>query len=233
VNTKTGYWYQYWPCGNFAQGPDGTTCSVLQNHGAQVIAPVSVYDNTLKYGMYHTKNASSVMFTTMNGGPPNCQGSNQPRFATILFTCSDSGSDTMVIENEPAANLCNKAPGYAFSVPVNVVCPMQENVVFPARTCAYGRPSACIVTSYEAMDSEFGKTLVLKQKDLTCGFLHFSEQSTQTDSCDLTHLVGHRVLEQFDDAVELLEGRTLPAVFYWDAKTQTAVLGEPAELYGQ
>jgi len=240
VSLLSGYWYQMWPCSNFAMGPQGTLCTMVQYRLTDPIAPVTIFDTTLQWSVVKTKNATQVQYTTANGGPPNCASSNKPRFATLQFTCTNGDDGPLKVVYEPPSSGCSEAPGYVFNLPTRCACGNYSCGMTSEPTCAHTRKQApCVVTSHEVVDTPTGKKLILNQAKKTCGYILFNSPSIRTfapefDSCSATQLIGHRAIDELESLVKMLQAQaTVPNVFFWDDSQRVAVLGPASLLYSE
>jgi len=235
ISLTSGYWYQFWPCSNFAEGPQGTLCTIVQYRVADPIAPITIFDTTLQWSFI---NSSFVQYTTANGGPPNCAPSNKPRFATLQFSCTTGDDGPLKVVYEPNMQGCPTAPGYVFMLPTRCACGNYSCGMTQESSCAFNRrQTPCVVSSYEVEpETSDGKSILLKQGKKTCGRLFFDSPNLRTlapryDSCS-NKLTGYRSWDSFESVVKMLETETrIPNVFYWDDEAKHTVLGPASLIY--
>jgi len=90
-------------------------------HTTNGVAPVSIFDTSLKWSTINPGPTQTIQFTTANGQPPLCSPSNKPRFATIQFQCAAT-QGSLTLTQEPLAAGCAVAPGYQFVLQTPCAC---------------------------------------------------------------------------------------------------------------
>jgi len=226
------YIYNFWPCSNGCQGPQGTAASLCQDDMMNnPVAPVTIYDSTMQWSVFSQNGLTGIQYTTQNGGPPMCSPSQKPRFATIQFVCQESGPTTFSMTNEPNVQGCPEASGYVFQYTTPLAC-----VGYAPPLGCYSFTKPCVIQTFNEFTWVGGKALFFNQNGNACGKIVFSDyqhenQKPPVDTCTNTttgmNLVGHMDLFGLPKIVQMLNNSSqqYPAIFFWDSDTQSAMIG--------
>jgi len=228
--------YAFFPCTNGCEGPSGTPASLCQEDAAgNTVAPVSIFDSTMVWSAITINGQSAIQYTTNNGAPPVCGGSNKPRFATIQFICGQ-GAETFAMTNEPSLQGCNISPGYVFQLTTPVAC---AGYVPPSNSdCPYTPQLPCVISTYAQYLWADGLTIMFNaNRTDSCGSMVFSDYSKSikpNDTCttlpmpnnNVWNLVSYMDTLALPKILDLFNTSLGNVIFFWDPNTNSAAIGQ-------
>jgi len=141
---------------------------IAQQSGEQSTWPISIYDSTIKWSA--SSSPFGIQFVTKNGGPPNCEPSDKPRYATVIFVCANDNNTNFELLGEPNLQGCATAPGYEFQLTTPYACPVSSTV------SNGGGCRSCVIRSFGVFETADRQPMLslYDQHKHECGRLSFS-----------------------------------------------------------
>jgi len=202
------------------------------------ISPISIYDTTMQWSTFTSGDQTGVQFVTTNGGPPNCQPSNKPRFATMQFVCQLDGEPTFTMIASPPLQGCASSPGFAFQYTTPFACSgytPPPPPPPPPSACSYLLKTPCVIKSYNQYAWADGLSLDFNQGSNACGKILFSDyviKAQPEDTCSNSTPTGYRLITHMDilafsKILEMVQRATPqnPIVYFWDVDANSGAIG--------
>jgi len=214
------YTYDISICANIQQPCAGKTASICQ--GDPVRKPeayvVQVWDSTPQWSLVMPGNVSAgVRVITTNGGA--CYPTNNLRWSSIQFVCTNSTESMAVVSEAPPAP-CSQAPGYTFRLLTPHAC------VAPPPPCVWLESTPCVVKQFSVSSGggpDYGAEIRFNSDTNSCGAVYFiGSGQIPNDLCGNV-IISYYPYAQLSQIVQLLQQST-STLFYYDPASHQSIL---------